>query len=743
MKKCKIVSGVACGALSLVLCQLAVAQQAKTTSAPPSASAASSSKTQLSKVEVTGSRYLTLGSATVMKMNVPVRDIPFSVSTYTSAFLKSVQATKVADLYKYMTGVSRAGNTGYDIVFRGFKTGGNDLNAILIDGLPGLPVRFGSPLTFGLSRVEVVRGPDSILYGQEQPGGFINLITKKPLPVRQAELRLRATAQNASSGQAWGTDAAFDYTGPIDSSGKLLYRFIGELANTHTFRENGYERPLYLAPSLTWNIDPRTALTTQFVYHRTQTSYDTYLVAPNLDINLVAPIYTRYQQPSDFLREIGRSTTFLFHHDFWNGMSLHVDYRYVYHTDLANGFDVVSIRPNNQFVERRARGQLNHRTYSFGDVYLSIPATTGPITHNVLVGAQYGIEIDDFQRLQFYNAPAPPNPLTADISIYNPDYGTALPLAQYPLGSTNDRYTKSTDAGIYASDLMTFSPKWKGLVGMRFSPDKQLFYYKEPTGKPQEQSSNHGWTPWAGIIYQPADNLSFYASYSSSFVPPKATAIDVNGNHSFGPSKGNQIEVGTKDQFWNGRGSISFAIYKIKEYNVLQTFHCAIGTCSAPVGEEQSKGAEIEANIQPLDGWQILAGYSYTDASIVDSLTTAQNGAELQNVPRNSAHVWTRYDIQTGKARGLGFGLGEVYESERAGTLPSASTSKILELPSYLVTDAGVYYDFGDAERQYEISFAIHNVFNKTYYESAGYNGEINIVPGTPRTFVLTFTNYF
>jgi len=124
--------------------------------------------------------FLDAGADSAMKLDIPVRDTPFSVSSYTESFMKAIETTNVADMYSYMTGVKRNGNTGYDLNIRGFKTSGNDRNAIMVDGLPGLGVRFGSPPTIGVERIEVVKGPASVLYGNAQPGGFVNMTTKKP-----------------------------------------------------------------------------------------------------------------------------------------------------------------------------------------------------------------------------------------------------------------------------------------------------------------------------------------------------------------------------------------------------------------------------------------------------------------------------------------------------------------------------------------------------------------------------------
>ena len=701
--------------------------------------------THLGPVVVTA--FLAKGALTATKLDIPVRDTPLSVSSYTGSFMKAIETTEMADLYRYMTGVARAGNTGYDMVIRGFKTSGNDRNAIMTDGLPGLTVRFGSPPTIGVDHIEVVKGAASILYGQEQPGGFVNIITKKPQERQSEEVRLTGTSVSTPYGTQHGYDADFDVTGPIDSKDRFLYRVIGELGDTNQFRHDSYERPVYLAPSLAWNISDDTTALLQFEYRHVRTSYDTYLVAPALDINRVASIYTVYQQPTDAQEETGRTATLTLDHAFGHGIHWIFHYRHVGHEDSASGFDVVAVRPNDLFVERRARGQVNRRIYDFGDTYLTAPFHTAFIAHKLVAGVQYGIEADDLQRTQFYNAPPPPSPFTADIAVYDPNYATALPLASYPLGSLDDRASWSRESGVYLSDLMTFSPHWKGMLGLRYARESQtLDNYTPsrftPTKVAIDGASTSTVLPMGGLIYQPTDTLSFYASYSTSLVPQSSGSQDPTGNGNLPPTQGESYEVGSKDSFWENRANVTFAAFRITETNVLNHVDCiapTTGTCSAPIGQEQSKGIEVELNLQPLPNWQILGGYAYTDAIVNETNIANQLDARLPDVPKNNAHVWTRYDVVSGPARGLGVGLGIAYNSDRTGTLPTAKSTAVLDLPGYTVTDLALYY----AIHHYTVTFKVGNVFDRTYYESAGFTGQINIVPGEPRNFTLALDGRF
>ncbi|HEU5443734.1 MAG TPA: TonB-dependent receptor, partial [Steroidobacteraceae bacterium] len=233
------------------------------------------------KAIVVTARFISTAGSSAMKMNLPARDTPFSISTYSQSFIHAVEAQEVSSLYPYMTGIQSAGITGYDIVFRGFQSGANDYNSILVDGLPGLATRFGSPVTIGVSRIDVVRGPASVLNGQEQPGGFINLITKKPEEQPLYELSATGTAYDGHDigfAEKPGFDVAGDATGPIAGNDHFLYRLVADYTNKDTFRTFSYDRSLYLAPSFTWRISDATKLTLEYNYQKLHYSYDTYLV---------------------------------------------------------------------------------------------------------------------------------------------------------------------------------------------------------------------------------------------------------------------------------------------------------------------------------------------------------------------------------------------------------------------------------------------------------------------------------
>ena len=216
---------------------------------------------QLQQVTVSAN-FIRPGGQSALKMSVPVQDVPFSLEDYSQSFMQAVDTTRLTDLYGYMSGVQRAGPSGYDISIRGFTSGSTDPNSVLMDGLPGLPARTASPETADLARVEVVKGPASVLYGQDQPGGFINLITKKPQAHEETNVELRADTYDGAGipfGHHNGYTGIVDTTGALDSSDTLLGRAIVQYTNQQSFREFVLDKDFMVAPSLrgTSRTEPR------------------------------------------------------------------------------------------------------------------------------------------------------------------------------------------------------------------------------------------------------------------------------------------------------------------------------------------------------------------------------------------------------------------------------------------------------------------------------------------------------
>ncbi len=716
--------------------------EAQTSTASPAPAA---TEEPLEAIVVRGT-FLGAQAQSAMKLDTPVLDTPFAVQSYTDSFMKAIETTNVADLYNYMTGVKRAGNTAYDMTIRGFRTSEVDKNAIMVDGLPGLTGRFGSPPTIGVEHIELVKGPMSVLYGQIQPGGFVNLISKKPKATLGAEVEAKGTGYAGDGiglGSRPGYEVSADVTGPIDSEHRLLFRVIGQYYDRDLFRDFSFEKSQYGAAGLTWLIDDKTAATLQLDYRKVENNFDVGLAAPQGNITLVAPITTVYQQPNDFRNEHGESLSLSVNHSFTDTVSWTFAARSDQNLDDDSAYTSVAVRPDNVTLQRRARRDHIGRKYNYFDTGFKAEPTTGPIQHKLLVGVNGGRDTDDEDRRQFFNGGTCPGPQCLDINLYTPTYTnypaiSSLPLVnpKTPQNLTHKNFIADS-LGLYLSDLMSFGEHWKLTAGMRTTHEKQEIQELRLGTPTATKTANKGFLPMVGLLFEPNKHLTLYTSYAESYVPAPANSIDINGVNSFKPVTGKQVEVGAKtERLLDGRLTGTVSLFRIKRNDVLDTFACSFGTCSQQVGAEESKGMEIEVNARPLPGWQLDLGYSLLDAKVLESNVSYQVGARLPNVARNGASLWSRYDVTSGPLYGLGVGLGVVYTGDRAGMLPLSASGTTLPLPSYTVVDTALYYLFDN----FAVTFKVSNIFDKVHYESAGSTPLVQVLPGAPRSLELEMT---
>jgi iron complex outermembrane receptor protein len=696
-------------------------------------------------------------------MGVPIRDTPFSIDSYTNSFMTSIETQQIADLYRYMTGLQKAGITGYNLTIRGFSTIDSDRNTFLTDGLPGLAVRFGSPPTIGVDHIELVKGAASLLYGQATPGGFVNIITKKPQDTAATEIETRGTLNASDYSRVRGGDVAFDSTGPLGSD-RVLYRVVGQISDDRYFRGSSYERGKYLVPMVTVKLNDTTTATVQFEYRSVSADYENVgLLAPYTPtaatVAQLAPIQTVYTAPGTSRDERGTTTSFFLKHEFANRGSLNVSLRSVDHHDYAYAFDITGFDkkdPTFNTLDLRARGQSNQRTYNFADANLVLPFDTGFLQHRVIAGIDAGKEIDDFRRTRFCAINSPGKPLANPacniganeytVSVDNPDFSDIPPPGAFGAGALADNYIVSQTVAGYLSDLVTLSSHWKALAGVRYSKDKLTAYVNRYTvGVPPAQQRTSTTLPQAGIIYQPNDNWSYYASYSTSYTPIDPSTQALTTSPLFKPSEGKGGEIGAKAGFLHHRINVTGAVFLIDQTNVLTPYAggtdalCPTGSCDIQVGAARSKGAELELDAKPTDALTFIAGYAYTNAVVTKSSATGPIvGDALPNAPRNALHFWSRYDVLHGALRGFGAGLGLSYIGSRVANTGTPALPGEFTLPSYEVVDLGLYKAFANG---LDMTVKINNLFGKTYYQDGAItSGMVSVDAGTPRTAELYLT---
>jgi iron complex outermembrane recepter protein len=662
-------------------------------------------------------RFTAPRNQTALKYDSDIRDQPRSVTTYTADFMRGINARRTEDLFPYITGVTRAGDTAYDFTIRGVRS--REPNNILIDGLPGLPARFGSPPVSGVDRIEVLRGPASALYGQIQPGGMLNIITKKPTAERTAQFDVRFGALDSAKPGVQSV-AQFDaeLSGRVDRHAKFLYRLTFAYDHNESFRATVSERNILVAPRLTWAPSVRTSLELGLEYRRERVSFDDGLVAPGNDITRVAEFATVYQEPGDYVQENGSVATLRFTRLLTPQVTLTSKWRAVVHDDERHGYENFQVGRDLVSVQRRDREQITERRYNYVESNVQARVAALGVEHTLLAGITGGYELRAPNQVTLTSSPS----LT--VNLYAPVYGAPRPQ---PVAGPYRR-DQFVSGAAFVQDHVSLSRWLKGVAAVRF--DEQRARSRDMRSSTTRTTRPSAWSHMAGLVFTPGARWSVYTNASTSFAPPNPQAQDANGQNNFEPESGREVEVGARAAFGAIESTVAWFI--IDRQNVLNMVGGGITTQTT---EERSRGAEAELRAR-LGGLQAIVGYAYTDARVTRDAVPINVGARVNNVPKHAASLWAHYEVPASALRGLGVGVGLVYRGDRAGSAPSA-VGAVLRLPSYTRSDSSVSYRRG----RYDVRLQTTNLTNRQYFESA--LSALSIQPAQPRRSVLSLRVHF
>ena len=692
---------------------------------------------QLEKFTVSTSlgTYVEAESAAGSKVPMSMRELASTVQVLNASFISDLKAKELDDLYPYVVGMTRQLRTSTGFTLRGFSALGASLASVQVDGLPGLATRFGSPTTANIDRVEVLKGPTSVLYGQNNPGGLINMVSKRPQAKAATDLTLSVSSYagtNSPLGDDLGVITQIDSTGPIDSDKKWLYRAIVSYERLDGFRRNGYFKNFYIFPSLTYRWNEHTSLTFQGDVTRQKRRADDGLVAPFSDVGNVARYDLVYQEPDDVERDEGAGLSAVFQHNLSNGWTFKLAGRSVWHTDtklaLENGTIVSATPVQNSTHRRRYRDNYNARRFNFVDANLYGKFGSDNIRHTLLFGASYGREFSDIYRKSFTQVG-----VTAS-NVYNPSFGS-IPIP--PVAGVSRTVTDYDNYALYVSDQVKIGSRWHATLGLRY--DRQDSSSIEVVSSRLSDQSVDAVVPNLGLVFEVSDQVSAYVSYVEGFKPSSPNSYDANGNNGFDPEASSQVEVGVKADFLDRKLSATLAFYRIEKTNVVENTGVTLpnGTAISEIfGGQRSQGVELQGAYLPVPNWQLLAGVTYIDARVTESLTAANVGAHLAGAARYSGNFWTRYNFTQGKLRGFGGGLGYIYTASRHGST-SNSPATWLNIPSYGRLDLAAYYKW----RRWDLALNASNVLDRQYISTA--NTNVNVFPGDPREVTLTLSATF
>lgn len=659
-----------------------------------------------------GFRYFAPDATTATKLDVPLLDIPASILVVPRQLIEDKQIFRLNDLADYVSGVqSQSGYGGLSsqgYYFRGFETSFETLRNGFRD------FGFLSPRDVSnVERVEFLKGPASVLYGGSfgSIAGVVNTVTKKPLdtPFHQV---------NMTFGSFSFYRPTIDITGPLTPDKSLLYRLNLAYENAGNYRDFVENESIFVAPALTWRIGPRTTFTVEMEYQNFNYVFDRGLLPDPVFLTLPR---TRFLgEPGFNEAEIeALAVTYNFEHNFSDNWK----FRQGFNINLVSNsqqnvrgsrFSDPLLEEDGRTLPRRAEKEpdSDQKNYTLQNEIFG-KFNTGSIRHNLL----FGLELSRYRfNYSFFRAAIAP------LDIFNPVYG-AQPGA-FELAYPPEEYG-SDNLGIYIQDLIELLPNLKLLAGIRFDTNDS-FYRNEDRSTDLEQTDS-GFSPRLGLVYQPTETTSLYFSWSNSF-NPQFFSRNRTGE-AFEPETGEQFEVGFKQEFFDKRLFLNLAFFQITKQNVLTT-DPADSDFSIQSGEQKSRGIELDVIGQILPGWDIIATYAYTDAFVSED-NVLPVGETLVNAAKHRASLWTKYEIQTGDLRGLGFGVGFVFSDERPIGLPN-----LLFLPSYVRADAALFY----RRDNWRFALNFRNISNTKYQES---QGNFYFIPAAPFSVYGTVSYQF
>lgn len=677
---------------------------------------------KLDTVTVTGVRTVAYGSnesTSAGKMPMDLMKTPQSVQIITDAALLDFQPIFLDDALRSVSGINQTntfGNTADGVTIRGFQP-----SSYFRNGIRTLASRSLSPST---ERIEILKGPSSLLYGDVEPGGLINVITKRP----QFDERFVSLGYQFSNrgGNRYNLDAGT----PLGTfaGGQLAARLVADQDNSDYWRNFGEYNNTFIAPSIGWQGE-RLSLTAAYEYIDNDGPFDrgTVVVGDRIaDIPQTRRVGEAFEKLTQTLHIIELQATYALHDTttlrfsaaYQDSESDDLQARPRFVTQNAAGQDVLRRRVDGTF----GREQTNR--YLSASVLQQL--TTAGLEHQILVGADH--EYGEDGRAGFLQGPdeTAEEALVLDAPVYgtlDPTVFTVLPSG--PFAGDN------TTTGLYLQDVISIGPQWTVLLGARYErydSESRTATIDAPT-----VSDDSTVLPRAGVVFQPQPWVSLYLSYSESFSPNVFTPDNfVPGSPTtFEPEKGQSQEVGAK--FDVAGLQLTTTMFRVDKSNVLEVENMIPNLVDAA----EVKGFEFDIAGEPLEGFSVQAAYAYQDSD-------DGNGRSLTNVARHTLGMTAVYRISGGALNGLSLGASGQYVDDRdGGSNPGASPGgpEFFTVPQYTVVDLFAAYVMKTPWAPIRAQLNLKNAFDDDYFPSSG--GSLRINPGQSRTLFASVSTQF
>ena len=698
-------------------------------------------------------RYEPLREST--RTGADLLDTPQSIQSITQDVVEDQGGVSIGSALRNVSGVATgrlgASNRGSLPIIRGFES-----TSILRNGLRDDTLRFGSTIN-NIERIEVLKGPSSVLFGSGDVGGVINLVTERPLDEPRYEIETTIGSDELIRTQA-------DFTGPLDSSGNLGYRLNFAYEDGGSFQDLAETDFLFIAPTLQLVNTENTSLIVDFEYSRTRNEG----VGPGLPAipaigtegntlpALEATLEGNNQDALDSLERAGTLDlrTNLGEPDLAEEETTLVRVGYQFSHRFSDNW-----RFENQFLGSFQRTPVSNVLAGTGypqtggqvdfssltRVYLENPSSREGYTINanfigdfnvlgidqtLLLGAEWSHEIE---RDELIRRLAIPPFLFEPFDVFDPNYDPDRFFGEFNPGDLpgTDQITKTETLGLYAQTQINLLENLVLVLGGRLDFAEQDF--QDARNAISLETYDTAFSPRVGLVFRPTDNLSIYASYAESFLPVIGRSFD---GQIFVPERGMQYEVGLKASLFDDRLLATLAYYDLTRSNIAtQDPDPANQGFQVQVGEQRSTGFEFDLVGEILPGWNIIASYAYTDARVTED-TIFEEGVQLVNAPRNAASLWTTYQFQSGALDGFGLGLGVYFVGDRNGSLSRLGAPLVtpFEIPSYTRTDATIFYE----DEDFRVQLNFQNLFDVRYFEGA--RDQFRVIPGQPFTVTGTLS---
>ena len=676
-----------------------------------------------STITVTDRGYTIETASSATRTDVPLRDLPVAAGIVGRQLMDDQAVIEVKDALVNVSGVYPSYAHGDSVNL--FNIRGFQQTQTFRDGMRDNLI-YNTSETADLENIEVLKGPASILYGQVEPGGLVNLITKEPQPTRSGTIQF----QGGSFGLV---RPSVDFTGPLSAGGSLRYRLNAVYENSDSFRDYSFVNRSFVAPSISYQFRDKTHVNVDFSWLKNHSAYD--FGSPGFgDRPYRAPISFSEGGPGTRIDEKQLRGAVRLVHQFTPNLSLHESFAGVSTENYENYYLPVAITPDGSTLLREA----THENYSFqmytlqNDVHYVFH--TGFASHTLLAGGEWFHQLDPPLSYGFA--------LASSLNLQNPTYSpfpvippaTVLPYAR----------DLANSGGPYVQDLVSLTSKLQLLGGLRYTDyAERTNYIALPL--PTQYTKAHAFSPQVGAVYHITNPFSLYASWAKSFVPVTGTS---QTGTAFKPEIGQQFEGGIKSQLLNGRISSTLSVYHITLTNVL------VPDPSNPIfsisgGKQRSEGIELDAAGKITSNWNLNLNYAFLQANVLGSAEAAfiPAGTPLANDPRHGANLWTVYNVPRGPLKNLAFGggvLGQTYRYSSLATSGLVSPANPLPnviLPGFARVDLNASYGIMVHDRlRYKFQMNLNNLLDRHYYEVGSAQGS---VPGSPRAADGTLRIFF